>query len=635
MSIVDIKQAHPSTGWSVEQSRDLYRVPWWSEGYFDINKNGHLSVHPRQSSGPEIDLHELAMQLRRDGTPLPVLLRFTDILQHRVDALCRAFGDAMQEQEYRAAYTAVYPIKVNQQRKVVEDIIHYGGKRIGLEAGSKPELLTVLALSGQGNTIICNGYKDREYIRLAMIGQQLGLRVFIVIEKLSELHLVIQTAREMGLTPRLGIRVRLASIAAGKWQNTGGEKSKFGLHSAEVIRAINKLADADMLECLQLLHFHVGSQVSNIQHFQKALREGARYYAELREMQAPVSVVDVGGGLGIDYEGSLSENYCSMNYSMQRYADTVVHAFAEACRENDLPQAEIITESGRAMTAHHALLITNLIDWEQAQGLDKPRPPGEIDPAIVNELWQLLVSLDDNNAVTAYHDATHYYNESREMFILGLLNLEHRARIEESYFAICRSVLERLPSEQAELRNHLTGKLADKYFFNFSLFQSIPDSWAIDQIFPILPLHRLDEEPDRRTVIQDLTCDSDGSIDLYLGVDGPAGNLPLHQPRNQEPYLIGILLLGAYQEILGDMHNLFGDTASVNVELNDSGKFRLTEYHHGDNVADLLDYVHIDGKQLQQMFSDKIRTAGLPEPQQSDYLNELIQGLEGYTYLED
>jgi arginine decarboxylase len=635
MKPVPVKKAMTQDDWSINESRRLYQIPAWSEGYFDINEAGHMIAQPAKAENHAIDLYQLACQLKEQGQTPPVLLRFTDILQHRVDALCEAFTQARQQYNYQSAYTAVYPIKVNQQRKVIEDIIRHGGNRIGLEAGSKPELLTIVALSTPGSTVICNGYKDQEYIRIALIGQQLGLRVFIVVEKISELKMIIRIAKEMGITPRLGVRVRLASVAEGNWQNTGGEKSKFGLHSAQVIEAVEELKAAGWLDCLQLLHFHIGSQISNIQHFQRGLREGTRFFCELRKMNVPIVYADVGGGLGIDYEGTQSRNYCSVNYTIQAYAETVILAFADICQQHDLPQPEIITEAGRAMTAHHAMLITNVTGVEQVPGLIEPAAAKSGEPDVVKELWKLLQVLNKKSAVQNWHDASHLFEETKEMFVKGLIDLQQRARVEALFYSICRKTQELLKNDQHELLDELNEKLADKYFCNFSLFQSMPDSWAIDQIFPIVPLHRLNERPTQRAMIEDLTCDSDGMVKKYVDGDGITTSLPIHAPVEHESYLIGIFLLGAYQEILGDMHNLFGDTASVNVELLPDGNYQLTEIHQGDSVADLLDYVNISGKTLEYCYKQKINAASLDKYLETQYLNELIQGLGGYTYLED
>ena len=428
---------------------------------------------------------------------------------------------------------------------------------------------------------------------------------------------------------------KTASVAEGKWQNTGGEKSKFGLHSAQVLYAVQQLQSEGMLQSLQLLHFHIGSQISNIQHFQRALHEGSRFYSELRKLDAPITCVDVGGGLGIDYEGTQSRNYCSVNYSMQAYAETVIHAFAHICEQHAIPQPEIITESGRAMTAHHAMLITNVIGVEQPPGINKPDAASRSEPAVIRELWKTLQKVSRKRAVQSYLDAKHNFEEAKEMFVHGLLGLGQRARVEELFYSICRRIQPMLNEDQQELLDELDEKLADKYFCNFSLFQSMPDSWAIDQIFPIMPLHRLDEQPTQRAMVEDLTCDSDGMVKKYVVGDGITSSLPIHAPLDNEPYLIGIFLLGAYQEILGDMHNLFGDTGSVNIEMLPDGTYELTECHQGDSVVDLLDYVHISGKTLEYCYRQKIDQANLDKFLQTQYLNELIHGLEGYTYLED
>lgn len=634
------QESTPATdaSWSVARARELYHIPAWTGGYFDIAASGHLQVQPAGASGPAIDLYRLAQEIRAQGQPWPVLVRFTDILKHRVDVLCDAFATAISDQDYSGRYTLVYPIKVNQQRRVVEEIIQHGGARVGLEAGSKPELLCIMALAAPGSTIICNGYKDREYIQLALIGRQLGLRVFIVVEKLSELDLVIACSREMDIDPLLGIRLRLASIGTGKWQNSGGEKSKFGLLAGQVLEGYQRLQQANLAGSLQLLHFHIGSQVTDILPIQRALREGARYYAELRALGAPISTIDVGGGLGIDYEGTGSRNPCSMNYTVFDYADVVVRAFAEIAREYDLPQPDIITESGRALTAHHAMLITNVIDTDPAPGHDVPAAPAAGEPLVLHDLWQILGNLEERTVLLNYYAALNDLERAREMFNHGVIDLEQRARAEAMFYAIARRIQQWLRSDepaQREIMDALNERLADKFFCNFSLFQSLPDSWAINQVFPIVPLHRLEERPRRRGVIEDLTCDSDGRVDLYVDGEGIETSLPLHVPDPGQPYLLGIFLLGAYQEILGDIHNLFGDTGSVNVELTADGGYRLTEPDAGDTVSDLLNYVHIDVQQLRARFAERMRQTDLDAERQAEYLEFLNQGLEGYSYLEE
>lgn len=628
--------------WDIQKARQTYNIEYWSEGYFDINKQGHVIACPDRESDSEglcggIDLYTLSREFNDAGLSLPVLVRFTDILHDRVDTLCSAFRNAMEEQEYEGVYTAVYPIKVNQQRSVVEEIIS-SGDCVGLEAGSKPELMAVLALSQSQGVIICNGYKDREYIRMALIGLQIGHRVYIVIEKLSELELVIREAHDMGVSPLLGMRMRLTSIGAGKWQNTGGKKSKFGLSSQQILSMVQRLESAEMTDCLQLLHFHMGSQIPNIQDIQHGMREAARYYTELVQMGIPIRCVDIGGGLGVDYEGTRSRSFCSMNYSVQEYARNIVQTLSESCSENEVPCPDIISESGRALTAHHAVLITNVIDVEQVPNGSLEKIPDDDDPAILKNLWDGLENLSSRSALESVHDAAHWLEEAQGMYVHGILDLQQRARAEQLYFETCRRVRLLLqPGNRAhrEVLDELNENLADKYFCNFSLFQSMPDVWAIQQIFPIVPLHRLTEEPTRRAVVQDITCDSDGRVDQYVDMEGIETTLPVHALENDEAYLLGIFMVGAYQEILGDMHNLFGDTDSVNVELLPDGNYQLSQAEQGDTVDDVLEYVHISADDLLQAYQQKVADSGLSENIRSAYLEELEAGLRGYTYLED
>ncbi len=628
----------PQPAWTVAQAREVYNTARWGEGYFDIDDAGRVRVRaPRWPHHPGIDLSALAGELRTLGYALPVLARFNHILHDRVDTLCDAFAAAIAELNYQGGYTAVYPIKVNQQRRVVSEIVRHGGPRVGLEAGSKPELMAVLGLSEPGGVVVCNGYKDREYLRLALIGRQLGLDVFIVVEKLSELDLVIEEARRLGVRPRLGMRVRLASIGAGKWQNTGGEKSKFGLSASQVLAAVRRLKEGELLDSLVLLHAHLGSQIANIHDIQRGLREVGRYYADLWRLGARPRWVDVGGGLGVDYEGTGSRSECSMNYSVQEYANNVVYALWEICAEQNLPHPRLFSESGRALTAHHAVLITEVIDHEPAPGGQLPPAPGAGDPLILHNLWKAYQTVSRGSAVEAYHDAAHWLAEARDLYLHGVLRLEQRARAEQLYFAICRKLRPLLnPAVRAhrELLDELNDKLAEKLFLNFSVFQSMPDVWALDQIFPILPLQGLTEPPTRRAVLQDLTCDSDGCIERYVDGEGVETTLPLPPWRADEPCLLGIFLLGAYQEILGDMHNLFGDTAAVNVELREDGGYRLVEPVHGDTVADLLRYVRFEPEALRAAYREKIAAAALEPGLRTAWLAELEAGLDGYTYLE-
>jgi arginine decarboxylase len=626
--------------WNIARSRDTYNIAHWGNGYFDINEAGHVIARPDpRGAHPGIDLHALTREFSAHGLTLPVLVRFSGILHHRIDELCGAFDKATRADGYHGKYTAVYPIKVNQQRSVVDALLAHGGERIGLEAGSKPELLAVLARTRPNGIVVCNGYKDREYIRLALLGTRLGMRVHIVVEKLSELELVIQESRALKIEPLLGVRVRLASLGAGKWQNTGGEKSKFGLSADEVLRVVARLREAALLDCLRMMHFHMGSQIANIQHIQTGMREAVRYYAALRDQGAPVATVNVGGGLGVDYEGTRSRSFCSMNYSVEEYAHNIVHALKEICDGRGLPHPDIVTESGRAMTAHHAVLITNVIDIEQAPGAAPPAPAAADEPQVIQDLWRGFENLNSRPALEAYHDAMHGLEQAQGMFAHGVLTLEQRARAEQLYFATCRAVRDKLqPGTRAhrEALDELNEKLADKVFCNFSLFQSMPDHWAIAQIFPVLPLARLNERPERRAVLQDITCDSDGRINAYVDGEGVEATLPLHAVKAGEPYPLGIFMVGAYQEILGDMHNLFGDTDSVHVEPTPDGSYKLTQARRGDTVDSVLRYVHFDAEDLLGAYREKIAAAkDLDGQTRQAFLKEFQEGLDGYTYLED
>lgn len=626
--------------WGPESARIAYNLAHWSNGYFDVDDDGRLIACPKgDRSGGMVDLQELTGRIRAHGLSTPVLVRFIDVLHHRIDVLCEAFAGAMDKTAYRGNYTPVYPIKVNQHRSVVGEILAHGRDRVGLEAGSKPELMAVLGVSDTNNrVIVCNGYKDREYIRIALIGRLLGNRVYIVVEKLSELDLVIEESRALGIAPLIGVRVRLASIGKGKWQNTGGEKAKFGLSAPHILRTVEKLREAGMLDSLRMLHFHLGSQVANILDIQRGMHEAARYYAELRATGAPIDCMDVGGGLGVDYEGTRSRSACSMNYSVQGYAQSIVDTLAEICAEYELPHPDIITESGRGMTAHHAILVTNVIDIERAPR-EVAAPPADGDPQVLHHLYECWRDCSARSAVEIYHDAMHWNAVAQDMYTHGLLTLAQRASAEELYFATCHRVR---PLLQAGTRAHrdildeLNEKLADKFFCNFSVFQSIPDVWAIDQVFPVMPLSGLDRAPDARAVILDITCDSDGRIDHYVDREGVETTLPLRLPAPGEDYLIGIFMVGAYQEILGDMHNLFGDTHSVNVVLDGSGGYRLTQLQTGDTVESVLRYVNFEPQQLLERLRAAVAAAAqLDEPQRAMCHETLAAGISGYTYLED
>ncbi len=621
--------------WNYEHSRALYNVEHWGGGYFDINADGDMVAYPLPTK-QAINLRELAQSFTTHGLSLPVLVRFSNILHHRVQVLCDAFDGAMKKHEYSGTYKAVYPIKVNQQHHVVQEILR--GSRVGLEAGSKSELMAVLALApANGGTVICNGYKDSEYIRLAMIGQQLGLKPCIVIEKLSELDLVIQESHNLGVRPRLGVRVRLAAVGKGKWEDSGGEKAKFGLSAAQLLEAVKRVNEAGFQDCLQLIHFHLGSQIGNIRDIQKAVHEVARYYAELRSLGANINTLDVGGGLGIDYDGTRSRHNFSINYTVDEYANTIITEICKVCEAHQLPQPNLITESGRAMTAHHAVLIMSVTDVELAPGMTPPRPLEEDAPEILQNLWQCFKGNEQRSILEIYHDACHWMGEAHADFAMGNLSLAQRAHAEEIYFAICvrtRTLLPAAARTHREVLDELNAKLANKFFCNFSLFQSVPDAWGIKQLFPIMPLQRLNEYPDHRAKIQDLTCDSDGQFRTYVDGEGVETSLPVHLPKQGEDYLLGIFLVGAYQEILGDMHNLFGDTFSVNVHLTEDGGYELVEPVEGDTVQKLLQYVNIDTDFLRNTYRKRLQAAAITVEQRQAYSRELDAGLMGYTYLE-
>lgn len=603
--------------WTTEQSAQTYSIENWGDGYFSINAVGHVCVKPSSDKDIELDLYEITQSLNDKNLSLPVLVRFTDILKDRVKRLSCAFQKACANNAYQGKYTPVYPIKVNQQRQVVEGIL--AADNIGLEAGSKPELLAIMALSNHG-VVVCNGYKDRAYIRLALIGLKMGLNLYLVIEKPLELELIIEEAARLNIKPQLGLRVRLSSISAGKWQNSGGEKSKFGLHAHEVLQLIERLKQSSLLDTLKLMHFHMGSQIANIHDIKIALKEAGQFYVELHRLGAQIKVVDAGGGLGVDYDGSRSRRESSINYSLDEYSQNIVRSFAELCAEKQMPQPDIFTESGRAFTAHHAVLITNVTDIE----------------SVYTNNDELLALPEAHNLVEHYHDAHFALSEARAEFTQDKLSIIELAKAENDYALICQQIKNQLnPNNQSEatILHELNEKLADKVFCNFSLFQSMPDIWGIDQIFPIMPIHRLDEQPTRRAVIQDLTCDSDGRIDQYVDGQNLENTLPVHELDKNRPYLIGFFMVGAYQEILGDMHNLFGDTHSINIKLDDNG-YHFYDLQEGEHVSDLLDYVHISGEELRAAYQEKLAKSNLSEQQRQDYEQELIAGLTSYTYLE-
>ncbi|MGN6222408.1 arginine decarboxylase [Pseudoxanthomonas sp.] len=623
--------------WSTDQARKTYSIPHWAEGYFDVDAAGRIVVSPKGAEGPAIPLPEVVDAARANGAKLPLLVRFPDILGDRLGKLQAAFAQAQADWDYRGGYTAVYPIKVNQHRGVAGTLASHAGEGFGLEAGSKPELMAVLALSRPGGLIVCNGYKDREYIRLALIGRKLGLQTFIVVEKPSELPLVIEEARKLGVKPGLGVRMRLATLGAGKWQNSGGDKAKFGLSPRQVLDLWKYLRDAGLQDCLGLLHFHMGSQISNVRDIANGMREATRYFVELSKLGATISHVDVGGGLGIDYEGTRSRSYCSINYGLNQYASNIVQPLADACEQHGLTPPRIVTECGRAMTAHHAVLVVNVAEVEQAPEGRVP-PAHDDEPAVIRHLREIHAELDERPAVELFHEAQHHHSEGLSLYALGQLDLVHRARIDDLFYAIAHAVRGRLSSDERshrDLLDELNERLVDKYFVNFSVFESIPDVWAIDQVFPILPIERLDEAPDRRGVIADMTCDSDGMVETYVENEGLDTSLPLHSLKPGESYRLGIFLVGAYQEILGDIHNLFGDTDAVEVSADTGTGYLLTQQRRGDTTDVMLDYVGYRLDDLRAAYHTRVAEAGLPQEEAAALSDALEAGLTGYTYLSD
>jgi arginine decarboxylase len=643
--IADTESAVTGTSWTIDAARALYNIEGWGAGFFDINDRGHVIVRPdRERPDHVVDLYEVTNDLEEQGIALPVLLRFSDILRSRIEHLTTRFEQAAEEFNYTGGYTTVYPIKVNQQRHVVEEIVEFGkAHRVGLECGSKPELQAILGLAeNTEHMIICNGYKDEEFMRLALMGQKLGHQVYIVIEQLSEIDVLLQVADEMGVVPTAGVRIKLASRGFGRWKESGGEKSKFGLNSAQLMQAVDKLRAADRLDIIKLIHFHLGSQITDIRFIKLGLTELTRFYVELRNLGLDITHVDVGGGLGVDYDGTNSTSDASVNYSLQEYANDVVYTLAESCREHEIPMPHIISESGRALTAHHALLLIKVIDVESQA--DRPVPElGEDDHQLLREMLADYRDASRKNVTKRrvreiFHDLTFDKERAQEMFNSGVFSLRERALAEQLYFAtvnVLSKSIERHRDAFEDIIADLDATLVDRYFCNFSLFQSLPDSWAIDQLFPIIPIHRLDEEPTRRGTIQDVTCDSDGKIDRFVGDKSGNPSLELHEFRDGEPYMLGAFLTGAYQEILGDLHNLFGDTNAVHIRLTQNGGYEVTDLVHGDTVTEVLNYVQFRASDLLQTFRRKVASAKhLSRQEANTFIADYVAGLEGYTYLE-
>ncbi|HKI97943.1 MAG TPA: biosynthetic arginine decarboxylase [bacterium] len=627
--------------WSTADALDLYAIQGWGRGYFGINDAGHMVAYPRRDPAQGIDLKELLDDAQAQGLSLPLLIRFSDTLEDRLVHLQRCFANAIAEHEYEGEYLAVYPIKVNQQRQVVEEVVGYGAPyRMGLEVGSKPELHAALAtLETPGALIICNGFKDPSYIRMALLAQRLGKTVLLVVEKLSELPQILRIAEEEKLRPRIGIRIKLVTTGSGKWEDSGGDYSKFGLLSWELMEAIEMLRQADRLDCFQLIHAHLGSQINNIRRVKEAMQEVARYYVELHRLGCSIGYVDVGGGLGVDYDGTRSTFGFSVNYDEEEYARDIVSMLAETCQAEGLPHPNIISESGRALTAHHAMLALNVLEYTSLDNHLVELEPEAEEPEQVTKLQEILTELTPHSLFGQWSEALHIRGEANKLFELGYLPLQHRARIDQAFWAVARRVerlaskMKRVPEEFKELES----LLADKYFCNFSVFQSLPDSWAINQEFPVAPLHRLDERPTRNGTLQDITCDSDGRLLSYISRFEKRESLPLHAMKRDEPYYIGVFLTGAYQEILGDLHNLFGDTNAIHVALSEDG-WHYEQVIHGETVADVLNYVQFQPDmlvdRLERQVQAAVRAGHMTALEGKTFRNLYVAGLEGMTYLE-
>ncbi|ACX89634.1 biosynthetic arginine decarboxylase [Pectobacterium parmentieri] len=620
-----------------------YNIAWWGNNYYDVNELGHISVCP-DPDVPEarVDLARLVKDMQRDNHQrLPALFCFPQILQHRLRSINAAFKQARESFGYEGGYFLVYPIKVNQHRRVIESLAN-SGEPLGLEAGSKAELMAVLGHAGMTRTVIvCNGYKDREYIRLALIGEKLGHKVYLVIEKMSEIRMVLEEAERLNVVPRLGVRARLASQGSGKWQSSGGEKSKFGLAAVQVLQLVEMLREAGKLDSLQLLHFHLGSQLANIRDIATGVRESARFYVELHKLGVNIQCFDVGGGLGVDYEGTRSQSDCSVNYGLNEYANNVIWGIGDACNEHGLPHPTVITESGRAVTAHHTVLVSNIIGVERNE-FSEPTEPEEDAPRALESLWSTWKEIKQPGKRRSLrewlHDSQMDLHDVHTQYTHGMLDLTQRAKAEQLYLSICQLIQEQLdPSNRAHrpVIDELQERMADKLYVNFSLFQSMPDAWGIDQLFPVLPLEGLDKPPERRAVLLDITCDSDGTIDHYVDGDGIATTMPMPPYDPENPPLLGFFMVGAYQEILGNMHNLFGDTSTVDVFVFQDGTVEIEESDEGNTVADMLEYVQLDPKVLMTRFRDQVKETDLDAELQAQFMEEFETGLYGYTYLED
>ena len=627
--------------WTIEDSKELYNINGWGVSYFGINEEGNVYVSPSKDQTC-IDLKEVMNELALRDVTTPVLLRFPDILDNRIEQTASCFQKAKKEYDYKAENFIIYPIKVNQMQPVVEEIISHGRKfNLGLEAGSKPELHAVIAVQCQSDSlIICNGYKDQSYIELALLAQKMGKRIFIVIEKLNELEIIAKAAKKLNVKPNLGIRIKLASSGSGKWEESGGDASKFGLTSSELLEALRILDEKGLHNCLRLIHFHIGSQITKIRRIQTALREAAQFYINLHKMGYNVDFVDCGGGLGVDYDGTRSpSSESSVNYTIQEYVNDCVYTFVDAANKNNIQHPNIITESGRSLAAHHSVLVIDVLETASLPRMSEEFEPTETDHQLVKDLYEIWDNLNPRSILEDWHDAEQIREEALDLFAHGIVDLKTRAEIEGMYWSICREIntlTKQLKHVPEELRK-MDKLLADKYFCNFSLFQSLPDSWAIDQLFPILPIQRLDERPTRNATLQDITCDSDGKIANFVTNRHISHVLPVHQLKKTEQYNLGVFLVGAYQEILGDMHNLFGDTNAVHISVKD-GRYHIDQIIDGETVEEVLDYVQYNPKklvrQLEIWVAKSVKAGKISLEEGKEFLSNYRSGLYGYTYLE-
>lgn len=626
--------------WRVEDSVELYNIKGWGADYFGINDKGHIYVAPRKN-GVRIDIRELLDELMLKDVSLPLLLRFPDILDDRIETISNCFDKASKEYDFKGKYYNIYPIKVNQVRPVVEEIMRYGKKfNIGLEAGSKPELHAVLAITNNPEAlIICNGYKDEDFIELALLAQKMGKLIYIVVEKLNELKLIIRISKKLKVKPNIGIRIKLASSGSGKWEDSGGDQSKFGLNASELIEAIEIARDSKALDYIKLIHFHLGSQITNIRKIKNGLRECSQFYVQLRKIGCNVEFVDIGGGLGVDYDGTRTTSSNSINYSIQEYVNDAISLLQDACDKNNLPHPNIVSESGRSLTAHHSVLVFDVLETTTLPSWDDAETVPDDDNEMIRDMYKVYDALSPATMLESWHDAQQMREDALDMFSLGILDLRTRAQVERLFWSVAREVFQmsiemKHPPEELRL---LSKMLADKYFCNFSLFQSLPDAWAIDQVFPIIPLHRLDEKPTRVATLQDITCDSDGKIDHFIGIKNFSHFLSVHELKSDNPYYLGVFLVGAYQEILGDLHNLFGDTNAVHIVVDGNG-YDIQQIIDGETIAEVLEYVQYNAKKLvrtmETWVTTSVKEGKITTQEGKEFLSNYRSGLYGYTYLE-